>query len=536
MPQPDERIVSEPGRNARAYRVAKPQKMQKKRKRGLLGLSILYVLIISSLLFALWSGYFFWKIIKATSQITGKDASPVMVLRTAASVIPSLASKEHQPLRGEEDGRINILLLGKATPDYPGRDLTDTIMIASVDLKTMKVALFSLPRDLYVRIPRTELSTKINALYQQGLNESKRETVRKTGKKEVEQEDHANGVDLVRRSVEDVVGSTIHYYAIVDYAGFTQVIDAMGGVNVNVERDILDTRYPGPNYSYQTFKLDKGLHTLDGATALKYVRERHSDPLGDFGRAYRQQQVIEAVKNKALSAQTFLNPFALIGLLNAAGDNIRTDITPEEIESFIDIARGTDTQNIGNIVIDAWRRESLLRVSHVELDNGQRMFALVPRSGNYSEIHEAFDTAFNAEEQEQRAQKIQREDATVAIINYSGNSYATPKISDLLEDIGISVRLFSRQTDELAGETVVADRTGLQKPFSLDEIVKRIPAVKTDTLEEAMLPSESQLEDADFIVIVGTDTTNKYNWKEVSPEEYTNADADDASYVEEPQD
>jgi hypothetical protein len=109
-------------------------------------------------------------------------------------------------------------------------------------------------------------------------------------------------------TVTEITGLPIHYFVILDFDGFEKIIDTVGGVRINAERDFLDTRYPGKNYGYETFQLSKGWHSLDGATALKYVRERHADPEGDFGRAKRQQETIRAVRDKVFSVPTFLNP------------------------------------------------------------------------------------------------------------------------------------------------------------------------------------------------------------------------------------
>ena len=108
---------------------------------------------------------------------------------------------------------------------------------------------------------------------------------------------------------------------------------------------------------------------MDGNTALMYVRERHDDPLGDFGRAKRQQVVLQAAKNKLFSIQTLLNPLALNDLLNNLGDNIKTDIGLDDLESFLYWSKVSDTQNITNAVVDAWNPDSLLKVSHVTVGN-----------------------------------------------------------------------------------------------------------------------------------------------------------------------
>lgn len=128
--------------------------------------------------------------------------------------------------------------MGAAGEHNPGKNLTDTIMVMSIDTKNKRMALLSLPRDLYVKIPDDGRMTKINNVYQYGLSSDQ-------------------GIEPIKKTVSDITGLAMNYYLIVDFDAFTKIIDQIGGVNVTVERDILDTRYPGPNYSYQTFELSK---------------------------------------------------------------------------------------------------------------------------------------------------------------------------------------------------------------------------------------------------------------------------------------
>lgn len=304
------------------------------------------------------------------NQIAQKSPSFVGDTFRAAA---SLVSDRRTPLDGESAGRVNILLLGKGNEFHPGQNLTDTLMIASINTKTKKIALLSLPRDFYVHIPGTKIPIKINALYQYGLTNNL-------------------GVGPIIGAIQTLTDLRIHYFLLADFDAFTSIVDALGGINVEVLRNITDTRYPGPNYSYQTFAVKKGLQKMDGATALKYVRSRHGDPEGDFGRAKRQQQTLQAIKNKAFSLGTFANPLTMGKLLDAISDNIRTDMSLTDMSSLMSLTKNLDTQNITTVVVDAWKPNSLLRVS-----NFGRAFGLVPRAGkyNYNEIGELADTIFN---------------------------------------------------------------------------------------------------------------------------------------------
>ncbi len=383
-------------------------------------------------------------------------------------------------LDGEQNGRVNVLLLGRAGEKYPGRNLTDTVMLLSLDTEKKRVGLLSLPRDLFAPIPGTGLSTKLNSLYQIGLNEDV-------------------GTEILRDSVAEITGQPIHYYAMIDFDGFERMIDALGGIQVEVMRDIYDPRYPGKNYSYETFELKKGWQKLDGKTALKYARERHDDPEGDFGRTKRQQQIMQAVRDRAWSIPTFLNPFALSGFLESLGESVTTDIPPERLGRFIELARSLDTKNVSTIVIDAWKKESLLRVSHIESD-GVRAFILVPRSGTWGEIRNAAEHLFEEYGREAKTEAMKKESAKILVLatpRYRANAEAL--VADIRETFPIaSVKL---QTDgglEANSEAaMIQDKSGVRAPYTLDTLIARYGLAVGDIRGAAALTRD----DIDLVIL-----------------------------------
>jgi LCP family protein required for cell wall assembly len=412
------------------------------------------ILILTALILALaWGGYFVFKI-GDTGRKIGIDNEKYSVIENVGSMFSSIITYNGKTLKGEKDGRINILLLGTAGKGKPGQNLTDTIMMLSIDTKNKKIALLSLPRDFYAKIPETSFYTKINSIYQYGISRKE-------------------DADPIKKTMEEITGAPVHYFIILDFDGFKKIIDDIGGINVKVERDIYDSRYPGPNYSYETFEIKKGLHFLDGETALKYVRERHDDPEGDFGRAKRQQQVMQSTKSKVFSLQTLLNPITLDKLLSDLGDNIKTDIGMDEIESFINLAKKSDTQNITNLVVDAWKKDSILKVSHV-FAGGIQAFVLVPRVGNYSEIQDLYRNIFDLDLIRRRKAEIEKENAGITIINQSKYKNLDSKIKDILENkMKIkNIEIADSKNSQLRENSYVSDRTNGQKIFTLDEIIK----------------------------------------------------------------
>jgi len=478
----------------------------KKRTRSSKKLLWIVIITLAILVFSLGS-YFVLRIGFVGKKIS-VDNENSSVLDNVGSLFSSLIPSNRKMLHGEEEGRINILLLGKAGEGKPGENLTDTIMIMSIDTKNKKIALLSLPRDFYANISGTSYYTKINSIYQYGI------------KSKVEAEP-------IKKTVEEITGLPIHYFMILNFDGFKKIIDDFDGVNVTVERDIYDSTYPGPNYSYETFELKKGTHLLNGETALKYVRERHDDPEGDFGRAKRQQQVMQSAKNKVFSLKTFLNPIALNKILTDLGDNIKTDIGMDEIEGFIDLSQKCDTQNITNVVVDAWKKDSILKVSHV-FAGGVQAFVLVPRVGNYSEIQELSSSVFDLDSIRRRKVEIENESASVIILNQSKYSNLTPKIKDILENkLGVkNVKIdYSAKSNSLE-KSFVYDKTNGQKIFTLDEIIKKLGIELNNNTNDIIEKQKS-----DLVLVLGNDLTNIESFEEGDVEEFRKAE-DKQEYFE----
>ncbi len=435
--------------------------------------------------------------------------------------IKDIASSGHQPLRGEERGRINILLVGLAGKNYPGTNLTDSIIVASIDPKTWQTALLSIPRDTYVNIPNTKFYTKINALY------ARAEDKDTSGK---------SGIEDLESAIADITGQPIDYYIALDFDGFKQIIDELGSVKIQIPKDIHDARYPGPNYSYQIFDIGAGLQDLDGETALKYARTRHDED-GDFGRAYRQQQILEAARSKAFSLGTILNVPKMDALLDTLGKHLRTNIQLDEINSFLDLVSKIDTHTTINKVLDAGKPDSVMAVSHVYL-GGVRAFILIPRIGDYSETRDIAKNIFDLDAIARKQEEIKNENATVAIVNQSGVRGFDSKLNSLLKKFGYNSSITYRLTEQPNNQTTVYDLTDGLKPFSLEDLSKKLPAqiANRDSalVKESKLPKGSPK--PDFILVLGSDLTDKLNYEENSVSDletgYDQQSIDEKGYID----
>ncbi|HZY40989.1 MAG TPA: LCP family protein [Anaerolineae bacterium] len=213
-----------------------------------------------------------------------------------------------------DGGRVTIVLMGTDTRDRAaeGASRSDVMMLVTIDPISQTAAMLSIPRDLYVPLPGFD-QQRINTAYFWGdYNQLP-----------------GGGPQLAMDIIEYNFGIPVDRYGVIDFNGFKQVIDAIDGLDLDVPREIIDYEYPTEDYGIETRIIPAGRVHMDGALALKYVRTRHAD--SDFGRLQRQQQVLLAVRDKALSiGQLGKVP----EVLNVVGDSLRTDLTLPEILSL----------------------------------------------------------------------------------------------------------------------------------------------------------------------------------------------------------
>lgn len=273
------------------------------------------------------------------------------------------------------DGRTNILILGsdKRTVGEVTSELTDTILVASIGIVDHDVVLLSLPRDLWVQSP-SGYQSKINAIYTYG-----------------------GAADLMA-VIEQVLGLPVHYYTVVNFDLFKEAIDILGGVEINVEREFTDYYYPvegkeaAPRAErYETVTFTQGLQIMDGETALKYVRSRKgtNNEDTDFARSERQQKVIAAIKDKALSLDTLINPSKLKDLYDLYANDIDTNIGMSEIQNFYILSQQIRFDKVISIVLDdrSAAEEGGLLYSPLETELYGGAYVLLPKTGDFNQMH-----------------------------------------------------------------------------------------------------------------------------------------------------
>jgi len=365
--------------------------------------------------FAIVSGVFAWK--------TGGVIHKISQGGILSSLVKSLPGVDNS-VKGEKDGRINIVLLGmRGAGVVGGGTLADSIIVASIKPRENKVSMISVPRDLYTRNPGWGNQTKINAVYAAG---------EENGKKE--------GMEDMKTVLGEVTGLPIHYAVTIDFAGFKQLIDAIGGIEITLdapfdesmqfnEAHVCDSFFNVPTGKFEEkkknvywpgtttvkrvriiqthplctappetlecggeFKLPAGKQTLSGDKALCYARSRHTS--SDFERAKRQQIILQLVKDKLVSAGTITNFDKMNGILNSLGDNVRTDMQPWEMKRLYDLYVGMKDSALYQRVLEN-SDEGLLY--HPE--DGVAGYILLPIGDNYNRIHEMAQNIFTLQAQ-----------------------------------------------------------------------------------------------------------------------------------------
>lgn len=354
----------------------------------------------------------FWKIESTLNKISTKGESVGSIVQAGFD--------SQAKIKGEDDGRINVLLLGVLGANHPGGGLnTDTIMVASIKPQENKISLVSIPRDLWVVDPGKDTKSKINAVYVYG-----------------EEKGAGQGIGDMETLVGEITGLPIHYTAMVSTQGFAQLVDTLGGVDIELTKPFDETAqfddvsvcdsgtYTIPTGEFQVkknkkkkvtaeyplcknnnpecggdFHLPAGKNTLSGQQALCFARSRYLT--SDFERAKRQQLIINQFKNKA--TQVGLLEFGKINsILNDLGDNVKTDMQFWEMRRMFDIYKGMDNPKIYQRVLED-SKEGLLYSPDKSPETG---YILLPRGDNYDKIKELFQNIFNTSSQSDIKPKI----------------------------------------------------------------------------------------------------------------------------------
>jgi len=406
-----------------------------------------------------------------------------------ASVLSVL---DNTKLKGEDKGRVNILLAGNSADDvgHDGGELTDSIMLMSVDTKNNKAFLMSIPRDLYVDIDDNGHS-KINSAYVYGKQDKFKENGYPEG-----------GMGLLEKTVEDNLGIDINYYALVNYKALRQAVDAVGGIDFTVKSEDPRGLYD-PNIDWTTkkplVKLSNGKHHLSGQQALNLSRARgdsyrsYGFAASDFDRTENQRQIMIALKNKATTPGVIANPAKVASLADAVGSNVKTDFKPNELKRLYDLTKKIPSNQITSVGLNDADGKNLL-----EGYNASGQSALIPAAGldDFSDIQ-----AFM--KRKMSSNPIVQEGAKVVVLNGTTSDGLASKKKAALTSKGINVVKVGSAQSDTETKTVVIDNSAGKKPTT-----KRFLGQQYANNFTATNPYK-YIYDADFIVVIGSDQIPK---------------------------
>jgi len=411
----------------------------------------------------LGAGYLFYGTVKdfVVHAQLGSPALPnIEQGRSENDDLPDLASE-----------RVNILLLGtdKRSGDT-GPSRTDTMIVLTVDSRTKTGGMLSIPRDVWVSIP--------------GYSEGRINTAHFVGDRD---RYPGGGPALAKKTVQYTLGVPIHYYVRVNFEGFERLVDAIGGITIDVKEAIHDTKFPDGSYGFMTVDIPAGLQHMNGKTALQYARTRHGS--SDFVRARRQQDVIKAVRDKMLSLDLPLT--RIPEMLRIVGDSVQTDLSLNEMYSLAKLAREVPLEGFKNAVID----ESMT-TSQITPDGAD---VLIPNRAKIRDlVNQIFDGPAATTPAADEKELVAREAAKIEVQNGTKTAGLAQRVGDYLKGLGYSVIAYSNADRSDYASTVLIDYTA--KANTLNALAQRFKVTSQNIRRSTAQPGQ-----VDIRLILGKD-------------------------------
>jgi LCP family protein required for cell wall assembly len=373
--------------------------------------------------------------------------------------------------------RLNILLIGSDQRPREGTYNTDTLIVVSIDPATRQVAMFSLPRDTVdVPMPSGPLRGAFGSVYTRKINafftsvRNRADLVPGT--------DATRGYNGLKLVLGELYGLDIKYFVEVNFDGFKQVVDALGGVTINVQIPVTDESYPSDTGRLARVFIPSGIQHMTGAEALVYARSRHSGQ-GDFDRGARQQRVLTSIREQADVAN--LVP-RIPELVDAVKATVRTDIPQGELAKLAGLAGSVDTKNIRSYVFTPSRYQT-------EFLRSPRGYILVPK---LNAIRDAVANAFNVDpELEDTREALGEEAASIWVLNGSGREGQAAGVAGYLEFYGMTASAPRDQPDIVPNTTRIVVYNGaetelpatvafLEELFGATAVLDDDPAARVD--------------------------------------------------------
>lgn len=430
--------------------------------------------------FGVWAGY---KFIASTNNIFKGD-------------IFGLVQKKE--LKMDSAGRSNVLIFGTSEDDqggnHPGALLTDSIMVLSVDQKKKDAFMVSIPRDLWVTFDDSACNGnegKINELFYCSSDGGK---------------DSEAGALALAKKIGQITGLDIQYYSHINYSVVRETVNAIGGIDVDVMGNgdvpygvkpgsILDRNFDWKcKYTCYFVKYEPGVHHMDGEHALAFMRARNASggyglAAGNFDREKNQQKVLVALRSKALSAGTLSDVGKVMGIVDALGNNLRTNFDKSEVRTIMELAGGIDAASIKTIDLIDEEKPVMTTARY----GSQNTSIVRPITGlfDYGDVKTYIQRQINSDD-------VTREAANVVILNGSGMTGLARKEGDALEAMGMTVSDTANAPGEVQTHNIIY-QIGKDNPATKARLESHYSAkVSTDN------PPIQVASDVDFVIIVGS--------------------------------
>lgn len=389
-------------------------------------------------------------------------------------------------LNGESQGRVNILLAGNSAddPGHDGADLTDSVMVVSLDTQNNTGFMLSIPRDLWVSIPGNG-HAKINAAYVYGEDEHFSAPGYASG-----------GMGLLEEVVSQDLGIPINYYALIDYSAFKDAVDAVGGITITINSPVAAGLYD----PYTNLRLPNGVVTLNGQQALDLARSRgdgpgaYGFPQADFSRTQHQRQMLVAVEQKASSLGVLSNPVKVGNLFDAIGNNVKTDLNLADALRATQLIKKVNISALQSLTYSYGGTNPL--ISGYSSPDGES--ALAPTSGvdNYSQLQAYY-------QQITSSNPVVKENASVVVLNGSDVVGLARQEANILTSEGFNVSAVA-DASKVYPTSMLVDLSSNQDPAakqSLQQLLSSNSSTVTSiTTGES---AEAQGYNANFIVVLG---------------------------------
>jgi len=406
------------------------------------------------------------------------------------------ASAVQQLLKGEDTGRVNVLLLGNGGDGHQAPDLTDTLIVASVDVVHHTAVMLSIPRDLWVQVPEYG-NMKINATYEVG----KYNSLGKIDDSNANTKAVFAGFKQADQAVAAVTGLRIDYNVLVNFKSFKQAIDAVGGITLNVPQDLVDPTMAWENH-HNPVLAKAGVQQMTGSQALLYVRSRETS--SDFARSQRQRSVILSLKDKVLTAGTLSNPLKISQLINAFGDNLVTDMSLSEGMRAYNIGKSVDNAKVTSLDLVTPPNNLITtgNMNGVSIDQ--------PRAGlfQYSAIQQYIQQALAASSTPPAQQSTttgsnaaaKPESATISVLNGTATAGLAAAKGNVIKGAGYNVVAVGNAPSKGYTKTVVVDLSNGANSNTKSYLEKAFA-----TTAVTALPAGISAGGANFVVILGSE-------------------------------